>query len=97
MTYSKLQAQNENIGWHRDCENVMYYTNNLFIYNENSKKKRSLNSLSFDYVFKYDNDKVYFANCLPYFYSKLIDETEQYEKKLKHKFFFLKEFLSHKH
>ena len=90
MTYSKLQAQNENIGWHRDCENVMYYTNNLFIYNENSKKKRSLNSLSFDYVFKYDNDKVYFANCLPYFYSKLIDETEQYEKKLKHKFFFFK-------
>ena len=90
MTYSKLQSQNENIGWHRDCENVMYYTNNLFIYNENSKKKRSLNSLSFDYVFKYDNDKVYFANCLPYFYSKLIDETEQYEKKLKHKFFFFK-------
>ena len=85
MTYSKLQAQNENIGWHRDCENIMYYTNNLFIYNENSKKKRSLSSLSFDYEFKYDNDKVYFANCLPYFYSKLIDEMESYEKKLKDK------------
>ena len=70
MTYSKLQAQNENIGWHRDCENIMYYTNNLFTYNDNSKKKRSLSSLSFDYEFKYDNDKVYFANCLPYFYSK---------------------------
>ena len=90
MTYSKLQAQKENIGWHRDCDNIMYYTNNLFTYNENSKKKRSLHSLSFDYVFKYDNDKVYFANCLPYFYSKLIEETEQYEKKLKNKFFFFK-------
>ena len=88
MTYSKLQAQNENIGWHRDCENIMYYTNNLFTYNDNSKKKRSLSSLSFDYEFKYDNDKVYFANCLPYFYSKLIDEIELYEKKLKNKFFF---------
>ena len=83
MTYSKLQAQNENIGWHRDCENIMYYTNNLFTYNDNSKKKRSLSSLSFDYEFKYDNDKVYFANCLPYFYSKLIDEIELYEKKIK--------------
>ena len=91
MTYSKLQAKNENIGWHRDCQNIMYYTNNLFTYNENSKKKRSLSSLSFDYEFKYDNDKVYFANCLPYFYSKLIDEMDKYEKKLRHKFFFFKQ------
>ena len=91
MTYSKLQAKNENIGWHRDCTNIMYYTNNLFTYNDNSKKKRSLSSLSFDYEFKYDNDKVYFANCLPYFFSKLIDEIDTYEKKLKNnKFFFFK-------
>ena len=91
MTYSKLQAKNENIGWHRDCTNIMYYTNNLFTYNDNSKKKRSLSSLSFDYEFKYDNDKVYFANCIPYFYSKLIDEIDTYEKKLKNnKFFFFK-------
>ena len=74
MVYSKLQAQNENIGWHRDCDNIMYYTNNLFIYNENSKKKRSLCSLSFQYEFKYDNDTVYFANCLPYSYSKLVKQ-----------------------
>ena len=81
MTYSKLQAQNENIGWHRDCDNIMYYKNNLFTYNENSKKKRSLNSLTFQYEFKYDNDTVYFANCLPYFYSKLMKEINFYEKK----------------
>ena len=87
MTYSKMQAKTENIGWHRDCENVMYYTNNLFTYNENSKKKRSLNSLTFEYEFKYDNDTVYFANCLPYFYSKLIKEIDFYEKKTKNKSF----------
>ena len=74
MTYSKKQAIEENIGWHRDCENVMYYPNNLFTYNDNSKKKRSLSSLTFEYEFKYDNDTVYFANCLPYFYSKLTKE-----------------------
>jgi len=87
MTYSKMQAKTENIGWHRDCQNVMYYTNNLFTYNENSKKKRSLNSLTFEYEFKYDNDTVYFANCLPYFYSKLIKEIDFYEKKTKNKTF----------
>ena len=90
MTYSKLQAKNENIGWHRDCNNVIYYTNNLFTYNENSKKKRSLNSLCFQYEFKYDNDTVYFANCLPYFYSKLTKEINYYENQTKNKFFFLK-------
>ena len=88
MVYSKIQAQTENIGWHRDCDNVMYYTNNLFTYNENSKRKRSLNSLSFQYEFKYDNDTVYFANCLPYSYSKLVKEVNFYEKK--NKFFFFK-------
>ena len=89
MTYSKLQAQNENIGWHRDCKNIMYYTNNLFTYNENSKKRRSLYSLSFEYEFKYDNDTVYFANSLPYFYSKLTKEINIYENKIKKKNFFL--------
>jgi len=79
MTYSKKQAKEENVGWHRDCDNVMYYTNNLFTYNENSKKKRSLSSLTFEYEFKYDDDIVYFANCLPYFYSKLTKEINLYE------------------
>jgi hypothetical protein len=37
MAYSKKQAKEENIGWHRDCENVIYYTNNLFTYNDNPK------------------------------------------------------------
>ena len=81
MTYSKMQAKEENIGWHRDCDNVMYYTNNLFTYNDNSKKKRSLSSLTFEYEFKYDNDTVYFANCLPYFYSKLTKEINFFEKR----------------
>ena len=88
MTYSKLQSENENIGWHRDCENIIYNRNNLFIYNKNSKKKRSLSSLSFEYEFKYDNDTVYFANCFPYFYSKLIKEINFYENKKKMNYFF---------
>ena len=80
MTYSKMASIKENLGWHRDCYNSIYYPNNLYVYNNNNaSKKRNLHSLSFDYEFKYDNDTVYFANCLPYFYSSLMKELNKYE------------------
>ena len=79
MTYSMMEAAKENIGWHRDCFNSIYYSNNLYVYNTNNDRKRNLHSLSFDYEFKYDNDTVYFANCLPYFYSTLMKELNHYE------------------
>ena len=79
MTYSTMAAIKENLGWHRDCYNSIYYVNNLYVYNTNSDKKRNLHSLSFDYEFQYDNDTVYFANCLPYFYSTLMKELNHYE------------------
>ena len=80
MTYSTLAAAKENLGWHRDCYNSIYYPNNLYVYNNNNvSKKRNLHSLSFDYEFKYDNDTVYFANCIPYFYSTLMKELNKYE------------------
>ena len=79
MTYSTLTASKENIGWHRAGTNVMYYANNLYVFNSNNGTRRNLHSLSFDYEFKYDNDVVYFANCIPYFYSKLMKELNYYE------------------
>ena len=80
MTYSTTAAAKENLGWHRDCYNSIYYVNNLFVYNNNNaSKKRNLHSLSFDYEFKYDNDTVYFSNCIPYFYSTLMKELNKYE------------------
>ena len=80
MTYSTTAAAKENLGWHRDCYNSIYYANNLYVYNNNNvSKKRNLHSLSFDYEFKYDNDTVYFANCIPYFYSTLMKELNKYE------------------
>ena len=79
MTYSTMAAAKENLGWHRDCYNSIYYVNNLYVYNTNNDKKRNLHSLSFDYEFKYDNDTVYFANCIPYFYSSLMKELNHYE------------------
>ena len=79
MTYSIMAAAKENLGWHRECYNTIYYANNLYVYNTNNDKKRNLHSLSFDYEFKYDNDTVYFANCIPYFYSSLMKELNHYE------------------
>ncbi len=80
MTYSTMAAIKENLGWHRDSYNSMYYANNLYVYNNNNdNKRRNLHSLTFDYEFKYDNDTVYFANCLPYFYSTLMKELNKYE------------------
>ena len=80
MTYSTMAAMKENIGWHRAGMNTMYYPNNLYVYNNNNNgSKRNLHSLSFDYEFKYDNDVVYFANSIPYFYSKLMKQLNYYE------------------
>ena len=79
MTYSTKEAQKENIGWHSDCSNIMYYPNNLYVYNSMTERKRLLHSLTFDYEFKYDNDIVYFANSLPYFYSTLMNQLSKYE------------------
>ena len=79
MVYSTKQAEKENIGWHRDCINVMYYPNNLYVFNKTTERKRLLYSLTFDYEFKYDNDIVYFANSIPYFYSTLMKELNKYE------------------
>ena len=79
MTYSTMAAMKENLGWHRAGTNTMYYPNNLYVFNSNNGTRRNLHSLSFDYEFKYDNDIVYFANCLPYFYSKLMKQLNYYE------------------
>ena len=81
MTYSTMASMKENLGWHRAGTNTMYYPNNLYYYsnNNNTGSKRNLHSLSFDYEFKYDNDVVYFANSIPYFYSKLMKQLNYYE------------------
>ena len=79
MTYSTMASMKENLGWHRAGTNTMYYPNNLYVFNSNNGTRRNLHSLSFDYEFKYDNDVVYFANCLPYFYSKLMKQLNNFE------------------
>ena len=77
MCYSQKKSEIENIGWHRGGTNVMYYPNNLYFYSND--RKRNLFSLSFDYEFAYDDDTVFFANCIPFFYSDLMKDLNYYE------------------
>lgn len=75
--YSEKKAAKENIGWHRAGDNVNYYANNMYVFNND--RKRVLYTLSYDYEFEYDNDTVYFANSLPYFFSDLMKELNTYQ------------------
>ena len=76
--YSKKENLYENKSWHHSKENVKYYRNHLYK-NINSKKKYYY-SLSFDFTFKYDNDEIFFANCIPFTYTDLMKDLNYYQK-----------------
>ena len=77
MCYSVKKAEKEKIGWHRAGLNVMYYPNSLYFYSR--ERRRNLYSLVFDYEFNYDDDEIYFANCIPYLYSDVMKELNYYQ------------------
>ncbi len=41
---------------------------------------RNYSSLIIEYEFEYDHDEVYFANTIPYTYSTLCKELNEFEK-----------------
>ena len=67
--YSKKLNTEKEISWHHTNENVLYYKNNL--YKIQNKKRFDFYTLSFDYTFKYNDDEIFFANCIPYTYTDL--------------------------
>ena len=76
--YSKKENLYENKTWHHTTENVKYYRNNL--YKNINSKKTYYYSLSFDFTFKYDNDEIFFANCIPFTYTDLMKDLNYYTK-----------------
>ena len=85
--YSKKKFDQENIGWHHTSENVKYYKN--YLYRLNKGKRQYYYTLEWDYTFPYDDDEVYFANCIPYTYTDLLKELNEYTKyeNIKYPFF----------
>ena len=76
--YSKKKNLNNNIGWHHTNEDVKYYRN--FLYRLIKGKRQYFYTLSFDYTFEYDNDEIYFANCIPFTYTDVMKELNEYTK-----------------
>ena len=66
--YSLRSHRERGLGWHHAGSNILYYPNGLM--REDMDKKEYF-SLSFEYVFQYSNDDVYFAYSYPYTYSQL--------------------------
>ena len=84
--YSIKKKEDKNIGWGHTNENVDYYQN--FLYRYIKGKRQYYYTLSFDYTFEYDNDEIYFANCIPFTYSDLIRDLNEYTKKENEKYFY---------
>ena len=84
--YSTKKNEENNCGWNHTNENVEYYQN--FLYRYIKGKRQYYYTLSFDYTFEYDNDEIYFANCIPFTYSDLIKDLNEYTKKENEKYFY---------
>ena len=76
--YSKKLNQEKNLGWHHTIEEVKYYKNSL--YRMLKGKRQYYYTLSFDFTFPYDDDEIYFANCIPYTYTDLMRKLNEYQK-----------------
>ena len=84
--YSRKNSEINKIGWHHTTEDVKYSKN--FLYKLNRGKKEYCYTLSFNYTFKFDNDEVFFANCIPFTYTDLNRDLNLYTKNENDKYVF---------
>ena len=76
--YSRKKNIFDKIKWHHTNENVSYYTNEL--YRLIKGRRQYYNTLSFEYTFPYDDDDVYFANCIPFTYTDVMKDLNEYQR-----------------
>ena len=84
--YSTKKNNEKNISWHHTTEKVNYYQNGLYRYING--KRQYYYTLSFDYTIEYDDDEIYFANCIPFTYSDIIKDLNEYTKKENDKYYY---------
>ncbi|KAG1662144.1 hypothetical protein FOA52_011017 [Chlamydomonas sp. UWO 241] len=68
LVHSSMTLQCEGLGWHRSCEKIAYYRNNV----PRGKGSKRYYTLTFTYVCTHDGDVVHFAHCYPYTYTDLM-------------------------
>lgn len=78
MVYSEKKSKEANVGWYRGASNVTFERNGL--HRMRKDFLRNYSSLIIEYEFEYDFDEVYFANTIPYTYSTLYKELNEFEK-----------------
>ena len=84
--YSRKNSEINKIGWHHTNEEVKYYKN--FLFKLNRGRKDYYYTLSFNYTFKFDDDEVFFANCIPFTYTDLNRDLNYYTKNENDKYIF---------
>ena len=76
--YSKKLFEEKKVSWHHTKELVKYYKNHLYRLSKGTRQY--FYTLSFNYTSKYENDEIYFANCIPYTYTDLNKDLNYYIK-----------------
>ena len=76
--FSQKLHEEKKITWHHTKEEVKYYKNHL--YRLHKGIRQYYYTLSFNYTSKYDNDEIFFANCIPYTYTDLNKDINYYIK-----------------
>ena len=75
--YSEKKSENDNVGWHKDCEDIRYFQNG--IKKDVTYYSKSYYTATFTYTFEYSEDLVYFAYSIPYTYSDLRNDLTAIE------------------
>jgi hypothetical protein len=76
--YSERKAKEEQVGWHKDCHNIKYFSNGVRKQPDNQYSP-TYYSLTFSYKFSHDQDTVYFAYSTPYSYTDLRNDLNEIE------------------
>lgn len=76
--YSQQCNNKKDIGWFRGGDDITYYRNGLYKLIKGTT--RYLSTVSFTYTAEYNDDIIYFANSIPYTYTQLCKELNEFEK-----------------
>ena len=75
--YSEKKSEANNMGWHKDGEDIRYFMNG--IRKDVTNYARSYYTATFTYEFGFDDDTVFFAYSVPYTYSDLRNDITAIE------------------
>lgn len=73
--YSQKNFEKNNEGWYRGGNKITYSQNKIL-----KNPLKTYSTMSFEYIFNYSDDYVYFAYAIPYTYTDLLTLLDNYDK-----------------